>query len=205
MLDTNSVEWRIDELGVTSSEGAVFEFTVRHTGNCDGEVEVNQSVEYTDTEGNVLNFPSPTLDVECGTPIVEPCPNYVDYTAVGCSDTIVFDAGNVEMQSQGRMVMVNFTIPRVCPNKRVAVAVVLNELDDEDNEYKRGLKTFTIPAHTQESCRDVEVRCVKFVLPEDLDVFDTNGICNARQLRVRVIAHYVDNDFQCCEEILTSL
>lgn len=199
MLDANTVEWKIDELGVSGSEGAIFEFTVRHTGDCNGETEVNESISYTDTEGNVVNFPSPTLDVECGTPIVEPCPEYVNYTATGCDDTIEFDAGEIQMQSLGRIVLVNFTIPQVCPNKRVAVAVVLNEVDAEGNEHQRGMKTLTIPAHTQNSCRDVFVRCVKFVLPEDLDVADTTGICNERTLRVRILANYIDNGFECCE------
>ena len=199
MLDANTVEWQIDELGVNGSEGAVFEFTVRHTGDCNGETEVNESISYSDTEGNVVNFPSPTLNVECGTPIVEPCPEAVDHTSSGCEDTIEFDAGEVEMQSLGQIVLVNFTIPRVCPNKRVAVAVILNELDEEGNEHKRGIKMLTIPAHTQDSCRDVFVRCVKFVLPEDLDVVDTTGVCNERKLRVRVLANYIDNNFECCE------
>lgn len=199
MLDTNTVEWKIDELGVSGSEGASFEFTVRRTGNCTGETEVNESVTYVDTEGNVVNFPSPTIEVECGEPIVEPCPAHVDYTAVGCSDTIEFDAGEVDMQSMGSIAMVNFTLHRVCPNKRVAVAVVLHELDECGREHKRGLKTMTIPAHTQNSCRDVLVRCVKFVLPEDRDEVDVTEMCNERRLRVRVIAHYIDNDFECCD------
>ena len=199
MLDANTVEWRIDELGVNGSEGAVFEFTVRRIGDCDGETEVNESIEYSDAEGNVVNFPSPTLIVECDVPVVEPCPAPVDYTAVGCADTIEFDAGEIEMQSLGRIVKVDFTLQSVCPNKRVAVAVILNEVDGEGNEHKRGMKTFTVPAHTQSSCQDVLVRCVKFVLPEDLDVFDTTGMCNERNLRVRVLANYIDNDFECCE------
>ncbi len=199
MLDANTVEWEIDELGVNGSEGAVFEFTARRTGDCVGETEVNESIVYADAEGNVVNFPSPTLNVQCGEPIIEPCPTPVEFVTLGCSDSIEFDAGEVEMQSLGRIVKVDFTLQSVCPNKRVAAAVVLNEIDAEGNEHKRGMKTLTIPAHTQNSCRDVLVRCVKFVLPEDLDVFDTTGTCNQRNLRVRVFANYIDNDFDCCE------
>ena len=110
-----------------------------------------------------------------------------------------FDAGEIEMQSLGRIVKVDFSLQSVCPNKRVAAAVILNEIDAEGNEHKRGMKTLTIPAHTQNGCRDVLVRCVKFVLPEDLDVFDTMSTCNQRSLRVRVFANYIDNDFDCCE------
>lgn len=80
-----------------------------------------------------------------------------------------------------------------------AVEWKIDELDDEGNEYKRGLKMFAVPAHTQSSCRDISVRCVKFVLPEDPDVSDTMSMCNRRNLRVKVFANYVDNDFDCCE------
>ncbi len=199
MLDSNTVEWNIDELGVNGTEGAVFEFTVNRIGDCSGDIEVNESISYSDTEGNVVNFPSPSINVECGSPIVEPCPVAVDYSSSSCSEIIEFDAGEVEMQSLGRIVKVNFILPKVCPNKRVATAVILNEVDSQGNEHKRGIKTLTIPAHTNDSCTDVLVRCVKFVLPEDLDVADTTGMCNERNLRVRVLANYIDNDFECCE------
>lgn len=193
MLDANTVEWRICKLGVSGSEGAHFEFTVQHTGDCEGETEVNESISYSDEEGNVVHFPSPTLNVDCNTPITEPCPDPVERTAYGCQDTIEFDAGEIELQSVGRIVMVSFTLPRVCPNKRVAAAIMLDEVDEAGNVYKRGIKMLTIPAHTQSSCRDVLVRCMKFVLPEQ------TGICGEPKLRVRVIAHYIDNDFECCD------
>ena len=146
-----------------------------------------------------MNFPSPTLVVECNIPVTEPCPIPVDYTATGCSDTIELDAGKITMQSLGRIVKVDFTLQNVCPNKRVAAAVILNEIDSEGNEHKRGIKTLTIPAHQQTACQNVLVRCVKFVLPEDLDVFDTTTMCNEREFRVRILANYIDNGFECCE------
>ena len=164
-----------------------------------GVTEVNESVSYSDAEGNVLKFPSPTLEVDCGLPVVEPCPEPADFVAYGCSDTIEFDAGDVLLQSMGRIALITFTVKRVCPNRRVAVAVILDELDEEGDEHRRGMKTFTIPAHTNSSCRDVLVRCVKFVLPEDVDETGSASTCNVRNLRVRVVAHYIDSDFECCE------
>lgn len=203
ILNTNTIEWRIDELGTTSSEGAVLEFTVQHTGSCSGEVEVNEEITYTDTEGNVVNFPSPTLEVDCDI-IVNPeeCPTPVDIEITGCSDAIEFDAGELAMESLGRIVQVDVTLRNVCPNKRVALAVILNEVDENGIEHKRGLKTMTIPAHTRETCQDVLVKCIKFVLPEDLNVSDvTDTICPERNLKVRFISHYIDNDFNCCNEV----
>lgn len=82
----------------------------------------------------------------------------------------------------------------------MALAVLLSEVDDEGNKYKRGMKTMTIPAHTRETCRDVTVWCINFVLPEDLDVSGSpDAICNTRSFKARFIAHYVDNDYSCCD------
>ena len=203
LVDSTTVEWKIDELGVNKSEGAFLEFTVQHVGDCVGTVEVNESVSYDDASGNVVNFSSPEIDVECGTVIIpEPCPTAVEKTAQGCDDSVEFDAGDIYLESLGRIVQVDVTLRNVCPNKRVALAVLLYEVDGEGNEHKRGLKTITVPAHTREGCRDVTVRCIRFVLPEDLDVSGSaNGICSTRELKARFIANYVDNGFDCCDNV----
>ena len=101
--------------------------------------------------------------------------------------------------STGQIVQLDVTLRNVCPGKRVALAIILNEVDSEDNEYKRGFKTMTIPAHDRASCTDITVRCVRFVLPEGLDVSTDEVACNERLFRARFIAKYIDNDFECCE------
>ena len=35
-------------------------------------------------------------------------------------------------------------------------------------EYQRGMKTMTLPAHRYEGCRDIQVKCIQFVVPEDI-------------------------------------
>ena len=42
-------------------------------------------------------------------------------------------------------------------------------------QYQRGSKAMTIPAHNFPTCRDVLVKCIKFVLPEDLDISGVHG------------------------------
>jgi hypothetical protein len=114
-----------------------------------------------------------------------------------------FDAGDLGLESLGRIVQLSVTLRNVCPNRRVALAAILTEMDDEGMEYKRGMKTVLIPAHTRETCRDVTVRCMKFVLPESLDVSGAeNAICNARNFKARFIANYIDNGFECCDVVL---
>lgn len=200
LLSATLLQWEIDALGVDQSEGAVLEFTVQHLGSCTGSTQVNESITYTDSEGNVVDFPSPRIEVDCGLIVLpEVCPEPTDVVVSGCEDSIEFDAGDLEMESLGRIVQLSVTLKRICPLKRVALAALLTEVDDNGIEYKRGMKTMTIPAHTSDRCRDVTVRCIKFVLPEDLAVSSsTTSTCNARRFKARFIAHYVDSDFDCC-------
>lgn len=129
--------------------------------------------------------------------------NAVDSLSAGGStnheDTVEFDAGEIGMESLGRILQLDVTVKNVCPNKRVALAVILTEVDEHGTEYKRGMKTMTIPAHTGSGCHDVMVRCIKFVLPENLDVSgSTDSMCNRRNFKARMIAHYIDDGFACC-------
>lgn len=204
MLNANTVQWKIDELGVKKSEGADFEFEVAHIGPCSGSVEVNKEITYHDTEGNKVAFPSPKLEIDCDIVIQpEPCPVPVDITLEGCKDALEVDAGKNGMQSLGRILQLDVTLRNICPHKRVALAVLLYEVDSYGHEHKRGMKILTVPAHSGDSCRDVTVRCIKFVLPEDLDVSGSaDSICNRRKFKAKFISHYIDNDFECCNVVL---
>lgn len=206
MINSTTLQWEIPELGVSGNEGASLEFIIRHIASTSGTKLVNQSITYDDTEGNVVTFPAPTVDVDCGIVInPEPCAVPIDLEVSGCQDSLVIDLGDTELQSLGRIVQLDVTVRNVCPGRRVALAVVLTEVDENGEEHQRGMKALTIPAHDSPTCRDVLVKCIKFVLPEDLDVSGgaPDAICNARNLRARFIAHNIDTDFQCCDSIIT--
>ena len=199
----NVIKWEMDELGTTSSEGATLEFSVEHVGTCTGETEVNESIDYIDNEGNVVLFGNPTIQIECDEVIcIEECPIPADITISGCNDTVEYDAGDLYMDSLGRILELSATVKNVCPNRRVALAVVLTEIDQNDIEHKRGMKTMVIPTHSRLICHDVKVNCIKFVLPEELDVSGVdNAMCNNRKFKARFIANYIDNDFCCCDDL----
>ena len=67
------------------------------------------------------------------------------------------------------------------------------------------MKAMTLPAHDFPTCRDIRVKCIKFVVPEDLDVSgnSTDAICNRRKFKARFIANSIDTDYRCCESIIT--
>ena len=208
MVNSNTIQWKIPELGVSANEGASLEFYIQHTAQDAGEKLVNQSITYSDDEGNVVVFPAPSVLVECGIVVnPEPCPVPVNLSIEGCQDSVVLDAGDVYLESLGRILQLDVTVKNVCPGKRVALAVILTEIDANGVEYQRGMKTITIPAHNYPSCRDVLVKCIKFVLPEDLDVSGgaSNAICNTRNFKARFISHNIDTDFRCCDSVITLL
>lgn len=206
MLNATSLRWTIPQLGVSAQESATLDFFIRHVGQTPGTKLVNESITYSDTEGNVVDFPEPTVSVECDVVVnPEECPMPAALTVEGCSDSVVVDMGNVYLESLGRIVQMDVTIKNVCPGKRVALAAILTEVDENGMEYQRGTKTMTIPAHNFATCRDVLVKCIKFVVPEDLDVSggSTQVMCNPRSFKARFIAHNIDSDFRCCESVLT--
>lgn len=203
-LDVKTLQWKIEKLGETNKETVKLEFTVKYTGSCSGTVEANETTVYRDKEGNEVKFPSPEIYVDCGSVIiVEECPEPVKIEVDGCEDIIEFDVGEVGMQSLGRILKLDVTLKNICPHKRVALAVIITEVDQYGTEYSRGFKTFTVPAHSGNECHNVMVRCIKFVLPEDLSVSGpADSICGHRKFKVRIIANYIDNNFECCDILL---
>ena len=104
MLDVHSRRWNIPELGVSSSESATLDFFVRHVGQQSGAKLVNQSITYSDREGNVVSFPKPTVSVECDIVVYpEDCPTPVDLTVAGCQDSVVVDLGDVNLTPKGEL------------------------------------------------------------------------------------------------------
>ena len=206
MLSSTSLRWTIPELGVSAPESALLEFFIRHVGTDPGTKLVNESITYTDDEGNVAVFPEPMVAVECDVVVcAEECPDPVELTLEGCTDSMEVDMGDVYLSSLGSILELSVTIKQVCPRKRVALAVILTEVGKNGAEYQRGMKTMTVPAHNFSRCRDILVKCIRFVLPEDLDVSccGTPCKCDPRKFKVRLLANTIDTDFRCCDSVVT--
>ncbi|MBT9683923.1 VWA domain-containing protein [Pseudoflavonifractor sp. MCC625] len=202
-LDDHTLRWKIQELGVTLSESAVLEFFVRHMGQEPGLKLVNESITYSDNEGNVVTFPEPKVEVDCDVVVhPEECPVPIQFTVEGCEDSLLVDLGDTYLESQGRIIQVDATVKQVCPHTRVALAVILTEVDTDGMEYQRGMKAVTLPAHDFPGCRDIQVKCIKFVVPEDLSV-SGGSLCSPRNFKARLIAHSIDTDYRCCEAVIS--
>ena len=203
MLDAHTLRWTIPKLGVDVSESAVLDFFIRHIGREPGIKLVNQSITYSDTEGNNVIFPAPTVSVECDIVVnPEACPTPVAFTVEGCADSVLVDLGDTYLESQGRIIQMDVTLKNVCPGKRIALAAILSEVDENGKEHQRGMKAITIPAHNFSTCRDIQVKCIKFVVPEDLSV-SGGPFCRPRNFKARFIANSIDTDYRCCESVIT--
>lgn len=124
------------------------------------------------------------------------CPQPTDGTHVyfeRCEEAKAVDLGEAALDEGGRVLDVTMTLKNVCPCKRTAVGVALSEVDAAGNEYARGFKCVTVPAHRNASCCDLKTPRMRFILPEDLRVDGATGICNGRRhLILRATTHYVD-------------
>lgn len=67
----NELTWEIDEIG---TESVSLSFTATHDATKPGGLQtVNDSVVYSDAEGNVVSFPNPTVDVRCDPVTADDC------------------------------------------------------------------------------------------------------------------------------------
>ncbi len=193
LVNDTTLKWTIDELGKTSNEGASLVFEVKHVGTMSGTKKVNESITYTDTEGNIANFDDPEIYVDCEEVIVvDPCPTPQDIEFKGCQDYLAYDLGDYVLDDLGRILELSLTIKNVCPNKKVAVAVMLNEIDDYGVEHKKAIKIISIPAHTNNKCKDIKLTNIKLVLPEE-----DNNMCETKKFVARALVNYIDNNPIC--------
>ena len=198
----NKLEWHMDHIQVKKKEKFSLSFEIMHIGSEGGMKQVNQMIEYEDHKGTSLAFPNPCVEVKCGEPKVypEPCPQPDEFTIESCEDYKPVELQEVQLHSLGRIVQVNAVIKNVCPDKRVAVAIILTETNAEGEEHARGMKTMVLPAQGGYECQDLHMKCIPFVVPEELDeTGEANSLCNERTFRARVIANYIDTDYVCCD------
>ena len=199
-MDSQTIKWNISALGVKESENAVLEFYIRHIGTASGLKKVNESILYEDTQGNVADFPEPMVQVNCGGDVIgENCPEPKEIWLDHCKDFIEVNAGDVYLHSQGRLLEIETTIKHVCPDKRVALAIAVSEEDEYKEEHSLGTKFLTIPAHHEKECKDIHVKCIPFVLPEENCRCDM-GMCQNRKIKIRVFANTIDSVVHCCKD-----
>ncbi len=196
-VNSHTVLWQIDKLGATAPEGAVLHFRMRHVASTSGLKQPLTQLTYTDAENNVVSFPTRSVRTDCPEEVVaEPCPTTVSFTVDGYDDFAQQDLGNFSWESYGHILECSLTLHNICPHRQTALALILTETDDSGQSHPRGFKTFTIPAHHASSCRDIHVKSIRFVLPDDTET--SCRVCKNHRLHMQVITHAVESNFHCC-------
>ena len=96
------------------------------------------------------------------------------------------------LDNVGRILEFSLTIKNVCPNQKVALAIILNEVNNLGEEIKKGMKIISVAPHSSSVCEDIKVTNIKFVLPEEDQL-----LCQEREYSVRVFGNYLDNNPIC--------
>ena len=141
--------------------------------------------------------PPECLGCGCSRPVrPQPCPDSAGFRISCCRETTVVDLPDHCLSGLGRMIYLNVTLKAICPNKRLAVAVQLLEVDRCGREHPCGLRFFEIPAQGGTVCRDLKLNCIRFVVPEG---GCCSSLCRSRCFRAKVMANYLDTDLvDCC-------
>ena len=162
---------------------------------------MSESIIYEAQESNALTQPGQSAEATCpGTIWPEPCPEPTAIVVPSCQDAVQVALPDIGPGALGRIVQLDVVLKSVCPGKRLAVSMILGEVDANGLATPRGVKHILVPAQSGDQCLDVTLKCIQFSLPEALDpTGNGSSLCKDRNLQAQVIANYVDTDFACCQ------
>lgn len=104
------------------------------------------------------------------------------------SDITTCDLTGLSPDTGGKILDLTIKLRNIRPGKRVALGVILSETGPGNLRETRGVFTATLPAHNEGDKRDLLVKGVRFVLPEDVRLSGADE----RHFSVQTIAHYID-------------
>lgn len=202
--NNRTITWKLDSLGLTEPQTASISYGIRYTGNENGTFPVNKTITYNDTTtpdpskvyftnyGNTIslicdNIVRPDCDFACKTADVPCCGGVVD--VVMQNATTAYD-----IQCDGTILNIITRFRNICPNRRLAIGVIVcSTVNGKDEAPVYRITTVNTPnSRSQCDCQDFAVP-VEILLPPS-----ENACADQRQVRVRVIAHYLANSFSPC-------
>lgn len=151
------------------------------------------TIEFKGMDSSIQAVPAATVSPANTPP--ENCPHESDHGHVryaGCEEAKVCRMPDTYLTNTGRVLDVTMTLKCICPNRRVAVGVLVSEVDHAGNEAARGFKATVIPAHCNPHSCDVQVPRMRFILPDCLNTSGNGSLCDRRHFIVRAEAHYID-------------
>lgn len=203
--NNKTITWTLDSLGVPEPQTASITFSIRYTGTESGTFDVNKSITYDDstsadpskvkfiTNGNKIT-------VDCDQTIIPAC-NYACKTVdiPCCTDTVNIVMPNSEsaydILCDGTILNVVTRFRNVCPNRKLIIGIIVcSTLNGEEEAPIHRVTTIDTPS-TQSSCE-----CQDFEVPIEVLLPPSGHSCSdQRQIKVRVIAHYLSTSVVTCQ------
>lgn len=98
-----------------------------------------------------------------------------------------------DLSNVGRYLTLRLTVKNVAPDKQVALGIKIYETTGGCRVIK-GHKEFAF-AHNGDCRRDITLKNVHFVLPEEIaETDDKTNICSQRTFDIETHSHYIDLD-----------
>ena len=202
--DRKSITWTLSSLGLTEPQTASISYGIRYTGTVNGTFPVNKNIVYDDTttldpttvhfvsNGNTItlicdNIITPDCDFACKPADVPCCGGVVD--VVMQNPTSAYD-----IQCDGTILNIITRFRNIYPNRKLAIGVVVcSTVNGVEEPPIFRITTINTP-NSRYNCD-----CQDFAVPMEILLPPSENSCaDQRQVKVRVIAHYLANSFSPC-------
>lgn len=203
--DKKTITWTLDSLGLTEPQTASITYGIRYTGDVNGTFPVNKAITYFDTktpdpskvhftnEDNTITLICdkmvyPNCDFKCETADVPCCGGFVDVVMPNLNNTY-------DIQCDGTILKVITRFRNVCPNRTLAIGVIVcSTVNGKEEDPVFRVTTCDTPKST------FNCNCQDFSVPVEILLPSSENSCNdKRQVKVRVIAHYVGKSYSACQ------
>lgn len=102
----------------------------------------------------------------------------------GCCEQVNRDLGLINIANLGQIINVSLTLRNVCPNRKIAIAITLVEIDQCCREHQRAFRVFEIQTPST-PCGNLRVNNLRFAIPVE-------NSCQKRRFRFLITANYSD-------------
>lgn len=203
-----TITWTLSSLGLTEPEVASLSFGIQYTGTTNGIYPFNKTITYNDTttpNPSSVKFATngTTISVICDDIVYPNCDYACKSVDVPCCGGVVDvvmpnSTSAYDILCDGTILNVITRFKNICPNRQLAIGVIACETISgvEQSPVYRITTIDTPKSSTVCDCQDFAVP-LEVLLPPP----STGSSCTTqRQVKVRVIAHYVANTFAPCRK-----
>lgn len=193
---SRTLTWTIPSLGSESAQTAVLMFEVRHNGQNSGALSVNESITLTDTEGEAVTFPSPSVAVG---PCEAPAPIFLD-AEIPFGSSRRYELFSVPGAPPVSSIQINAQILDVQTERCIQLTACLEQAGTETGTSIRQTQEFYIPARHCRCRKDIVVSPIVFT-PTAAQSSSDNGACVSPTFSLTLTARVFNGPCPCGDGI----